>query len=305
MSTDEDIYTQNARIVLLGVAQDGGVPQCGCNCPRCMAVLNGSSPELYPVSLGISDEEGKFHLIEASRTLSRQLHLWGRSLEQFGVKMDVVSPITSVSVTHLHLGHIDGLGLFGREVMGCKNGSVRLIASKPVIDELGSRAVLDPFSPEIIEDAKDVQLGKGVTVSFHRVPHREEEVGETHGIVIRGKNRSLLFLPDHDTYSETLEWQKMESLREWLKHLSVDLVMIDGTFFTAEEVAGRRCDSTQIPHPPISQSLSILGERRSDDPDIIFVHLNHTNRVIDDPVKQAEVEKLGWKIGQQGQVFEI
>jgi len=63
---------EKARVVILGIAQDGGVPQAGCACERCMAVHNGLQPELFPVSLGITDKDGSFHLIEASRTLSRQ-----------------------------------------------------------------------------------------------------------------------------------------------------------------------------------------------------------------------------------------
>ena len=227
-------------------------------------------------------------------------------MEQFGGEKNVViHPIKSVSITHLHLGHVDGLGLFGREVMGCSNNSVKLITSKPVLDELSSRSVLDPFVPEIVEDGSEVELGPGVKLEFHRVPHREEEVGETHGIVIRGEKKSILFLPDHDTYSETLQWQKMDTLRQWFQHLSVQIVLIDGTFFTTEEVAGRRKDACCIPHPAISESLKLLGKRQDEDPEIIFIHLNHTNTVIDDPAKQAQVKELGWHIGEQGQTFEI
>eukprot|EP01083_Nonionella_stella_P191901 709894_1 len=271
-----------------------------------MAVHNGVSPELYPVSLGVTDKDGSFHLIEASRTLSRQMFVWAKALEPFGgCKMGVINKIKSVSLTHLHLGHIDGLGLFGREVMGCSKQSVKLIASKPVIDELKFRAVLDPFLPSVVEDRSKVELGPGVSLEFHRVPHREEEGSEMHGIIIRGEEKSILFLPDHDTYAETLEWQKMDSLREWLKKLSVQIVLIDGTFFTSEEVCGRRKDACGIPHPPISQSLELLGKRQKGDPEIIFIHLNHTNTVIDDPEKQEQVKSLGWHIGEQGQVFEI
>ncbi len=61
-------------VVILGIAQDGGVPQCGCSCYRCMFVheRGAQGEELYPVSLGITDSEGGFHLVEASRTLCKQ-----------------------------------------------------------------------------------------------------------------------------------------------------------------------------------------------------------------------------------------
>ena len=208
-------------------------------------------------------------------------------------------------MTHLHLGHIDGLGIFGREVMGYDDNSVKLIASEPVIEQLKLRSLLDPFSPEVVKDKGNVELGPGVVVEFHRIPHREEEVGDTHCIVVRGEERSILFLPDHDTYDETLQWQKKDTIREWLKDLSVQIVLIDGTFYTIDEIAGSRKDSSDIPHPPIDTSLKLLGKRQIDDPEIFFIHLNHTNAVIDNPQAHSSVLDLGWKIGKQGQVFEI
>lgn len=232
--------------------------------------------------------------------------MWARALEKHGQKeVNVVNQISSVSLTHLHLGHVDGLGLFGREVMGCKSGSVKLISSKPVLNELESRSLLNPFTPVSIKDADSVELGPGAKIEFHRVPHREEEVGDTHAIVVRGEEKSLLFLPDHDTYTETLEWKKVDSIRDWFKKLAVDIVLIDGTFYTKDEVAGRRKDFSTIPHPSIKESLNLLGQRKEDDPQIYFIHLNHTNSVINDPTKRAEVTKLGWEIGEQGQLFTI
>lgn len=293
------------QVVLLGVAQDGGVPQSGCSCTRCMAVHNGEMSELYPVSLGITDKDGAFHLVEASRTLSRQLFVWAKALQKNDGCIKVVNQIKSVSLTHLHLGHIDGLGIFGREVMGYDDKSVKLIASEPVIDQLKSRSLLDPFSPQVVKDKGKVEVGRGVTVEFHRVPHREEEVGDTHCIVVRGDERSVLFLPDHDTYNETLQWQKKDTIREWLKDLSVQIVLIDGTFYTIDEVAGSRKDASSIPHPSIETSLNLLGQRQSDDPEIYFIHLNHTNALIDNEQARLSVLDLGWKIGKQGQVFEI
>ena len=57
---------------------------------------------VYPVSLGITDEHGKGHLIEATRALGEQLKLWGHP------------PLASVLLTHAHFGHVDGLGLWPR-----------------------------------------------------------------------------------------------------------------------------------------------------------------------------------------------
>ena len=234
-----------------------------------------------------------------------RLHLWARSTADLGHGLPIISPISSVTLTHHHLGHIDGVGLFGREVMGKPKESVRLLSGKAVIDDLERKSYLGPFMPEVISNGSRVQLGKGVSLEFYRVPHREIECGETYGIIVRGNNKSIFFLPDHDTYEETLAFHKKESIREWLKSLDVDVAMIDGTFFTFEEIAGKRSDCKGIPHPPISESLALLGKREQDDPQIIFIHLNHTNSVINDLAKRHEIEKLGWTIGIQGDMWTI
>ena len=83
-------------VTILGTAQDGGVPQVGCDC--CLDV----EPR-HPVSIGLTDSEGGNHLFEASRALGEQLRIWG------------VNQIDSLFLTHAHFGHVDGLGLFGKE----------------------------------------------------------------------------------------------------------------------------------------------------------------------------------------------
>mmetsp|Transcript_1600 Transcript_1600/g.2920 ORF Transcript_1600/g.2920 Transcript_1600/m.2920 type:complete len:298 (+) Transcript_1600:94-987(+) len=294
-------------VTLLGIAQDGGVPQAGCFCARCMAVHRKELPELYPVSLGIKDDDGNYHLIEASRSLGKQLRLWAESTRDLGEELPIISPISSVTLTHKHLGHIDGIGQFGREVMGYKSRSIRLIAGERVINDLEEKSYLEPFIPEVISNGSKVTLAKGLILEFLRVPHREEECSETYGIIVRGHKRSILFLPDHDTYEETLSYHKHASLKEWLRSLHIDVALLDGTFFTLEEVANRRSDAAGIPHPPISVSLSLLKERDAEiDPEVIFVHLNHTNPAIDNESKRQEIKHLGWDIGSQGHhVWEI
>ena len=69
------------------------------------------------------------HLIEASRALPEQLAIWSSALGlDAGLRPD------TVCLTHAHLGHIDGLGQFGIEVMGM--GGVPLFASSSVIDAI-------------------------------------------------------------------------------------------------------------------------------------------------------------------------
>ena len=63
--------------------------------------------------------------------------------------------------------------------------------------------------------------------------------------------------------------------REFLLKFEVDIALIDGTFWSSDELSGRF--QHEVPHPPVSQTLEMLGSKNQGDPDIFFIHLNHTN----------------------------
>ena len=70
------------------------------------------------------------------------------------------------------------------------------------------------------------------------IPHRDE-YSETVGFVIRGPDRSALFLPDID------KWDRWE--RKIADVLAdADVAYLDGTFFADGELLGR--DMSKIPH---------------------------------------------------------
>ena len=50
---------------------------------------------------------------------------------------------------------------------------------------------------------------------------------------------------------------------------------------------GRNQD--KVPHPPVSQTLEMLGSRAEGDPALHFIHLNHTNPLYD-PNSEASAE---------------
>ena len=260
------------EVTLLGLAQDGGRPQAGCTRPCCV----GISPEdaSYPVALGITDGKAN-HLIEATRFLGQQLTVWGQS------------SIDNVLLTHAHFGHVDGLGLFGRETMNARN--VNLHTSSEM--------------EHLIDRTPQWALSEHVIAQPIRVPHRDE-LSDMHAFVIRGPNRSLLFLPDHDTWEETLARHHHDSIRSWLESLAVEIALIDGTFWSSDELAGRNQD--KVPHPPVNKTLEMLGPRQENDPAIHFIHLNHTNPLYDSESEaSALLAASGWSIARQGQTFSL
>ena len=287
---------REVRVVLVGIAQDGGVPQAGCGCNRCISALRDPSKALHPACCLVEGSDGSLHLIEASRALPQQLGIAAVSL---GIGNTIVPD--TVTLTHAHLGHIDGLGQFGKEVMG--SSGTGLFGSKRVIDFVRKIGLISPFNANNVESNVPFSpSGKcGFQFEFIPIPHRDE-FSDTHAVKIIGPSSSLLFLPDHDDWAETLDMVGQRSIREWLNSLEIDFALIDGTFWSEGELGSR--DMSQIPHPPISDTIGRLGMKEDEDPEVIFFHLNHTNPVINRGSDEYnDLSSLGWSIGEQGSTF--
>ena len=284
-------------LTLLGIAQDGGVPHAGCACSHCMAAHRDHQLRRHPVACGVLGADGSMHLIEASRSLPDQMRLWAETVGRGGVARP-----DSVSLTHVHLGHVDGLGQFGKEVMGVSN--LPLYASSSVIAEMEKREVMEPFSPSEVSPMQGFEPseGCGFELFFVPVPHRDE-FADTHAILIRGPSRSALFLPDHDKWDATLAEHGAETIRGWLAEIGADLALIDGSFWDSGELPGR--DMSEIPHPTVSESLLRLGVRSEGDPEIHFIHLNHSNPLLNQEKEYDELTGMGWGVGWQGQHFSL
>jgi len=278
-----------AVVTLLGIAQDGGRPQPGCIRSCCQGL--GENDYRSPVALGIQTNGGRTLLVEATRDLGRQLRMIGNP------------SIDHLFITHAHLGHVDGLGLFGRETMSARNIKLHcspsmqtLIQATPAWNQLLQQNVLEPSTfPRVeIDD---------VIVEFIPAPHRAE-LSDMHATIIRGHEKSLLFLPDHDSWDQTLEAHGCESIRAFLQKFSIDVALLDGTFWSGGELQGR--DMRVVPHPTVEESLKRLGRKKDNDPELFFIHLNHTNPLYN-PHSEAsrQLNESGWLIGHETQQFRI
>lgn len=285
--------TGSPSLTLLGTGQDGGVPQAGCGCANCLAAFEDGGRRRYPVAVGVRDAAGGMHLIEATRALPDQLQVWARAL---GLETPVRPD--SVLLTHAHLGHIEGLGQFGREAMGMAN--VPLVASDSVHQVLDRRGVLEPFDwISVSGDAERKNLdNEGVRFEFIPIPHRDD-ASDTHAILISGGQNRVLFLPDHDDWGQTLAAVGHSGPRSWFESLRLTHVLIDATFWSGEELPGR--DLSEVPHPFVEDTLARMGRRQSGDPEVHLIHLNHSNPLNnpDSPQRRA-VEVAGWFVGSRG-----
>ena len=186
-----------------------------------------------------------------------------------------------VFLTHAHVGHYSGLIQFGREAYG--SAPVNLAGTSRMIEFLTTNGpwslLFDGGHAVPVTLAADVplELAPDLRVTAIQVPHRDE-FSDTVGFVIEGPERTALYLPDIDKWSQ---WER--SLRDVLEN--VDVAFLDGTFFGPDELPGR--DMADVPHPFIVETLEALeGSPAATRNKVHFTHLNHSNPAAD-PGSQA------------------
>lgn len=259
------------RAVVLGIAQDGGVPHIGCTQAACVEARRDPARRERVASLGlIDDTEGRRFLIDATPDLPSQLE----SLNAGRRPADPRRPVDGILLTHAHVGHYAGLMYLGREALG-SNG-VPVYATARMARFLRENA---PWSQLVslgnieireLEPGREVALTASLKVTARLVPHRDE-LSDTVAFVVRGPGGSLLYLPDID------KWERWERpLEDELA--AVDRALVDGTFYAADEIPGRSL--ADIPHPLVGETLARLRTRPQLASRVWFVHLNHTNRLL-------------------------
>ena len=258
----QDTRAPQWTLVVLGVAQDGGIPHIGCTTGVCAEVRAGRRKAEKVASLGLIERgTGEAYLFDATPDLPAQLHRLTGGRQPDGIFL-----------THAHIGHYTGLMHLGREAMAARkvpvHGTDRMMTflrtNGPwsLLVEHGHIA-LQPMPVDT-----RVTLAAGVQITAFKVPHRDE-LSDTVGYHIQGPRAAAIFVPDTDRW-ET--WPR--SIRELAA--TADLLFLDGTFASPSELPGR--DITQIPHPMMSVTRQLL---RGTSAKLWFIHLNHTNKELD------------------------
>ena len=123
-----------------------------------------------------------------------------------------------------------------------------------------------------INHQEEIKLSNNLSITPFLVPHRDE-FSETVGFKINGPKKSVLFIPDID------KWGKWN--RNLIKEIkSVDIALLDGTFYDNKEVNNRNI--SEIPHPFIVETMDLFKqEKNSEKFKINFIHFNHTNPLLD------------------------
>ncbi len=281
------------RAVVLGIAQDGGVPHIGCPQELCVSGRSDPARRQRVASLGLVDERaGARFLVDATPDLASQLE----SLNQGRTLADRRKPVDGILLTHAHIGHYTGLMYLGREALGAQGVPVYVTSRMALfLRENGpwsQLVALGNIALHEIEPGREFALTPDLKVTALVVPHRDEW-SDTVGYVVRGPSASLLYLPDID------KWEKWERpIGDVVAH--VDTAFLDGTFFSLEDLPGRT--QSEVPHPLVGETMQRLARLA---PRVRFVHLNHTNRLLFDAVALREVERRGFRVARDGDVVPL
>jgi pyrroloquinoline quinone biosynthesis protein B len=291
------------RVFVLGTVQDGGMPQTGCDCSHCSAARKSPALARHVASLAIDfPKTDHVYLVDATPDLPAQIakvHTFRAHPEG---KVDR-APVDGVLLTHAHMGHYLGLAHFGFESLNTKDIPVwvsprmaeYLKTNGPwsQLVRLGNIALRE-FAP-----GQPFDLEEGVSVKPFQVPHRDE-YSDTMAFLIRGPKRTLLYVPDTDSWKA---WPK--PLTQVLEEEKVDVAILDATFYSPDELPDR--DVSKIKHPLITQSMDLLeplvkaGKLR-----VWFTHLNHSNPALDaDGAARKAIEARGFRVLAEGEEIRL
>lgn len=280
-------------LTVLGIAQDAGFPQAGCQKACCEIVWKHRHERRMVSCLGLVDpQSGQSWIFDATPDFKDQLY----QLEQYHQ-----SHLAGIFLTHAHIGHYTGLMHLGREAMGAN--SVPVYAMPRMENFLENNG---PWS--LLTDLKNIELNalkadstfnltESLQITPFLVPHRDE-FSETVGFSIKGPDHSAIFIPDIDKWHL---WDR--DIKQLIT--SVDYAFLDGSFFANGEIPGR--DMSEIPHPFIEESMALFSTLSDEErTKIHFIHFNHTNPLLQ-PESEARKEVLenGYHIAEEGRIIPL
>src|SRR4030095_14154629 len=247
------------ELVVLGIAQDAGIPQLGCEQSPCKDSREGRRKPERVASLGLVNRSlGLSYLFDATPDMVSQL-----------TTLNGGRVPTGVFLTHGHIGHYTGLMYFGRESLDAKAvpvyGTERMAGYLKTNGPWSLLVARNNIELRTVRPDSSVSLPSGIWVTPMLVPHRDEFT-DTVGYVIQREGHRALFIPDIDQWSR---WDR--DIRAVVD--TVELAFLDGTFASADEVPGR--STADIPHPliPVTRSLLAGSSAR-----LWFIALHHTHR---------------------------
>ena len=306
------------RVIILGSAAGGGVPQWNCGCLNCTTARTEGRSRTQS-SVAISADGERWVLINASPDLRQQLSthqtLWPRQARG--------TPIVAVVLTDGEIDHTLGLLLLRESAAAipvyAPEGVAALLRDTwPVYRVLSAYAGVEPRTLQEGSDGRDdrpipLMDGSGsplgiccsATALARRPPrYAAAAPSATFDVGLRltdeRTGRTLAYIPAAGALDEAV--RRVAA--------GADLLLFDGTFWSDDELraagvaAPRAREMGHVPVGGAGGSLELLprlGAKRA-----VLVHINNTNPLLRrGSPERALVEAAGVEVGEDGMEFEL
>ena len=302
------------RVVVLGAAAGGGVPQWNCGCPVCLSARS-EHPELQSTqaSIAFSADGAHWFLVNASPDLRQQLLNTPQLHPRHGALRH--SPIAGVILTNGEIDAVTGL-LSMREgspfsiyahpkvLAILKSNSIFDVLSEKNVKRVGieiDRAfepILPDGSPSGIEILPFVVAGKAAWYLRDKAhPAGRDSEGDTLGLRIRDKatNRHFFFLAACGHVTDELR----------ARIAGAPLLFFDSTVWHDDELIAQGLGTKtgqSMGHIAMSGDRGALESLAGLDIDRkLFLHVNNSNPALLSGSKEREIaERAGWQIPTDG-----
>ena len=275
------------------------MPQTGCDCSHCAAARRNPALARHVASLAIHmPKTDHVYLVDATPDLPAQIAAI-HAFHHYPQGKTDRAPVDGVLLTHAHIGHYLGLAHFGFESLNTQGiptwASPRMAAYLRANGPWSQLVRLENIKLLEFQPGRTFELEAGITVEPLQVPHRDE-YSDTMAFLIRGPNKTLLYVPDTDSWSA---WPK--PLTDVLRDEKVDVALLDGTFYSPDELPDR--DVTRIKHPLITQTMDLLEPLvKAGKVWVGFTHLNHSNPLFEKAgAARRAVEARGFRVAEEGE----
>jgi pyrroloquinoline quinone biosynthesis protein B len=301
------------RVVVLGAAAGGGVPQWNCGCPVCVAARTDPGLQSTQASIAISADGDHWFLINASPDLRQQLIATPQLHPRAGKLRH--SPISGVILTNGEIDAVAGL-LSMREgspftiyahakVLSILNANsifnvlnAKNVRRQPIELDQAFEPALPDGTPSGIEVLPFAVAGKGAWyLEGTAHPGGADGAGDTLGLRIREKATGKHF------YFVAACAKVTDDLKSRLA--GADLIFFDGTVWRDDEliVAGLGNKTGQgMGHIAMSGDAGAIEALAGLDVDRkMFLHINNSNPALLPTSPERKIaERGGWQIPADG-----
>ena len=305
------------KIRVLGAAAGGGFPQWNCNCRNCAGVRAGTvrakARTQSSIAIRGADAAG-WALVNVSPDITAQLQANpafqpGRALRDCA--------ITGIVLVDGQVDHTTGLYMLRESTrpwpIWCTDSTYAdLTRGNPILNVLGHFCGVERRRIDLDGDPFQIEGVSGVSWRALPVPGKPAPYSPNRESPVPGDNLALV-ITDEVTGRSAVYAPGLGAMddRVWRAMQSATCVMVDGTFWTDDEMirlGASKKHARDIGHLPQSGSGGMLEwlDKLPHNTRKVLIHVNNTNPILDEDSEQAtEVRRRGVEVAWDGLEIEL